>query len=87
MPNFEIVTVKTIHDDGRIDGIWLQGACGTTLEEASERLKKYADSGRGLTYALIEGYGAYITPCQQFHNFQPKCELMWDKNFPQRLAL
>ena len=86
MPNFEIVMVQKQHQDGKIDGVWVQGACGCTLEEASERLRKYADSGKGVTFALIEGYGAYISPGQTFQNFQPKCPPMWNEEFPQRFT-
>lgn len=45
MPNFSLVLVskRSSFDGTRVDGQWLQGACACTLEEATERAKKYEE--------------------------------------------
>ena len=77
--------VKNIHKN-KVDGVWIQGVCGTTLEEATKRLQGYADSGKGLAYALIEGYNAYLSPGHVFTNFEALCPVAWDKNYPMQLT-
>jgi hypothetical protein len=69
MPNFSIITVSKIHQDGKIDGSWLQDHCAGTLKSAHEVAVSTSKINSGMLLAVTK---EQVFGCQ----FSP---LLWDK--------
>lgn len=69
--NYVLLQVSKTNDNGTVNGVWLQGCCGTTLEEATKRARatEAANSNR-ITVAVVEDLCFGVTDYNEKKNLK-----------------